>query len=223
MIIEICTASKDQSDGGQQETKRVPDPCWVAWDDVFNLHWRFIKSPILFQNRGWWLRPIPAPLLSLCTSSFVALTGVLAFMRFNNPKSAGGRESTRPLPTPPGCSFSVSDVLSLSDVCDSLLLRLIGCFSIPNRSLLNQIKRLEECSSTTKRASKRAWTSRIYRESLRVLWTESDAGANGSVLGVDHKPGQFWIMCAWNAMPSITRWLIMAWQWGRQSAEGNNG
>lgn len=48
-----------------------------------------------------------------CCCSFVAVTGVLAFMRFNNPKSTGGgRESTRPLPAPPSCSSSTSDCAS---------------------------------------------------------------------------------------------------------------
>lgn len=115
MIVEICI-KRSVYDGGQQELKRVLDPCSVVWDDVFNLHCLFIKSPILFQNRGWILKPIPAQLLSLCSSSFVAITGVLSFTVCGLviQECRGGRETTR--------------------------------------SLLNQIRRLEECSGTTKRA-----------------------------------------------------------------------
>lgn len=51
MIIGICI-KRSIYDGGQQEVKRVLDPCSAVWDDVFNLYCLVIKSPIFFQNRG---------------------------------------------------------------------------------------------------------------------------------------------------------------------------
>lgn len=125
MIIEICIKGSVY-DGGQQELKRVLDPCSVVWDDVFNLHCLFIKSPILFQNRGWILQSIPAQLLSLCSSSFVAITGVLAFTVCGlvcNPRVQGRKREHKATPyTPELLFFNVG-------LCFLYLMYVILCFS----------------------------------------------------------------------------------------------
>lgn len=89
------------------------------------------------------------PSLPRCCS-FVAITGVLAFMQFNNPKSAGwGGESSRPLPSPLGCYF-----FNLNSTFFILCARMFASppysLSTTLRSPLNQIKRLEKHSSMIK-------------------------------------------------------------------------
>lgn len=121
-----------------------------------------------------------------CYCSFVAVTGVLAFMRFNNPKSArGGRESTQPLPSPPSCSSSTSDGASIIR-CGRIFASPPDNWSTTNRRKI-PAKSNQEIRGTFKHNKNelaRELRSATFTETPPgYLRTQSDCGDGGAIGG----------------------------------------